>query len=129
MSGLPPTIDAETGTPAHEWAQSTTTAAFAREDPAPAADSSVPPGVQKTASTVSTPGHEVPGAYPSESGVLDTQAITEAAKSALNSVTTTAQQYLPVAQETAAQAAQAAAAAASQATQAAQSYLCESQGF
>ncbi|KZT67840.1 hypothetical protein DAEQUDRAFT_766801 [Daedalea quercina L-15889] len=123
MSGLPPTIDAETGTPAHEWAQSTTTAAFAREDPAPAADSSIPPGVQNTASTVSTPGLEFPGAYPSESGVLNTQAIADAAKHAMNSVTTTAQQYIPVAQETAAQAAQAAAAAASQATQTAQSYL------
>ncbi|KAH9921610.1 uncharacterized protein B0H18DRAFT_1121304 [Fomitopsis serialis] len=123
MSGLPPTLNAETGTPAHEWAQSTTTAAFAREDPAPAADSFTPPGVLKTTSTVSTPGHEFPGAYPSEAGSFNTQAFTEAARNAMNTVSTTAQQYLPVAQETAAQAAQRAAAAASQATQTASSYL------
>lgn len=124
MSGLPPTLSAETGTPAHEWAQSTTTAAFAREDAAPAVDSSVPPGVQKAASTVSTPGPDIPGAYPGEwHSAINTQAITDAAKSAMNTVTTTAQQYLPAAQETAAQAATLATAAASQATQAASSYL------
>ncbi|KAH9837609.1 uncharacterized protein C8Q71DRAFT_897911 [Rhodofomes roseus] len=124
MSGLPPTLNAETGTPAHEWAQSTTTAAFARDDPAPAANSFTPPGVVGTTSSVTTPGLEIPGAYPSDTrGAINTQGITEAAKNAVNTVTTTAQQYLPVAQETAAQAAQRAAAAASQATQTASSYL------
>ena len=126
MSGLPPTLNAETGTPAHEWAQSTTTAAFAREQPAAASGvSSLPPGVQqaRTASSSSTPG--IPGAYPSEtSGPVNTQAMTQAAKDAMNTVTSTAQQYLPIVQETAAQAAQRAAEVASQATQAAQSYIC-----
>ncbi|TFY67831.1 hypothetical protein EVJ58_g1393, partial [Rhodofomes roseus] len=109
----------------HEQSQhSTTTAAFARDDPAPAANSFTPPGVVGTTSSVTTPGLEIPGAYPSDTrGAINTQGITEAAKNAVNTVTTTAQQYLPVAQETAAQAAQRAAAAASQATQTASSYL------
>ncbi|KAH9926658.1 uncharacterized protein BXZ73DRAFT_49265 [Epithele typhae] len=38
MAGLPPQINTtDTGTPAREWAQSTTTAAFAHTDPVPAA--------------------------------------------------------------------------------------------
>ncbi|KAI0945885.1 hypothetical protein AcV7_010005 [Taiwanofungus camphoratus] len=102
MSGLPPTLSTETGTPASEWAQSTTTAAFARPDPAPAASSpSVPPGVQATQSTQSTsttPGHEFPGAYPSSSRSgeeYDRPGLGDSAKSAVLGVTSTAAQYIP----------------------------------
>lgn len=163
MSGLPPTLSAETGTPAHEWAQSTTTAAFEREEAAPASGATpafpresaattsgatpafvrenaalaptsgasyLPPGAlqTRTASSASTPG--IPGAYPrEETGPTNTEAVTQAAKDAMNTVTTTAQQYLPVVQETAAQAAQRAAEVASQATQAVQNYMCMSLQF
>ncbi|EMD31256.1 hypothetical protein CERSUDRAFT_100601, partial [Gelatoporia subvermispora B] len=92
MSGIPPQVSADPGTPAHEWAQSTTTAAFARPEPAPgfadadgaqpsnpttaelaskhagtASGPLVPPplfaGQQSQSwSTASTPGGDIPGA-------------------------------------------------------------------
>ncbi|KAI0328799.1 hypothetical protein GY45DRAFT_1325785 [Cubamyces sp. BRFM 1775] len=86
MSGIPPQLDtAQPGTPAGEWARSTTTAAFARTEPAPAVpttttstsveptsagvsisaanDAQKPPFDPKTYNvTPGTPG--VPGAYP-----------------------------------------------------------------
>jgi len=109
MSGQPPQLSAETGTPASEWAHSTTTAAFARDDPAPALDSSLPPGIVGTQSSVSTPGGEFPGAYPTSpssefgtgtstgTGSLNAQGLTDTAKNAVQTVTTTAAQYVPVA--------------------------------
>ncbi|KAI0364169.1 hypothetical protein BV20DRAFT_974757 [Pilatotrama ljubarskyi] len=91
MSGLPPKIDAEPGTPANEWARSTTTAAFSRVEPAPALSSSTnDTSVQPTSAGVSiaaahdaqkgpfdpkaynmnptTPGDNIPGAYPTTPG-------------------------------------------------------------
>ncbi|EMD31258.1 hypothetical protein CERSUDRAFT_100603 [Gelatoporia subvermispora B] len=112
MSGIPPQVSADPGTPAHEWAQSTTTAAFARPDPAPgfagadraqptnpttadlaskhagtASGPLVPPplfaGQQSQSwSTASTPGGDIPGAFPADTDQrgappLDTQAVAE----------------------------------------------------
>lgn len=116
MSGQPPILTAETGTPASEWAKSTTTAAFVREDSAPAVDSSLPPGIQSTLgqqsnfgqqsgfgqqSAVSTPGGDIPGAYPRDENIgstaANTQPFGQAAKSAVQSVTDAAAQYIPAA--------------------------------
>ena len=63
MSGIPPHIDTDTGTPSGEWAKSTTTTAFARSDPAPGTSTDAP----KERPTDPKPGvsdEDVPGAYP-----------------------------------------------------------------
>ena len=39
MSGIPPQLNTDPGTPSQEWARSTTTTAFARSDPSPNASS------------------------------------------------------------------------------------------
>ncbi|CCM04157.1 uncharacterized protein FIBRA_06319 [Fibroporia radiculosa] len=98
MAGLPPTISAETGTPAHEWAQSTTTAAFARGERAPGIDNTAPPAIIQTTSSQSTPGQDLPGAFPlSEQGSsMNTQTISDTAKSAMQTVTDTAHQVVDV---------------------------------
>ncbi|KAF9816967.1 hypothetical protein IEO21_03732 [Rhodonia placenta] len=88
MSGQPPILTAETGTPASEWAKSTTTAAFVRS------------GFGQQ-SAVSTPGGDIPGAYPRDENIgstaANTQPFGQAAKSAVQSVTDAAAQYIPAA--------------------------------
>ncbi|KAI0742231.1 hypothetical protein C8Q80DRAFT_1122586 [Daedaleopsis nitida] len=53
MAGIPPQINTDPGTPAREWAQSTTTAAFARTEPAPALPGSNNANVEPTTGGVS----------------------------------------------------------------------------
>ncbi len=63
MSAIPPHIDTDTGTPSGEWAQSTTTAAFARTDPASGVSLDAPK--QRPVNPKSGFSQEdVPGAYP-----------------------------------------------------------------
>ncbi|OSC98339.1 hypothetical protein PYCCODRAFT_1454456 [Trametes coccinea BRFM310] len=134
MSGIPPQLDTtQPGTPAGEWARSTTTAAFARTDAAPALSTSTnSTSVQPTTSgvsvsaandaqkppfdpkaynvTPSTPGVDVPGAYPTTPGEqaakpeipISTETVKETAQSAAETATRvvqsaaeTAAQYLP----------------------------------
>ncbi|KAI0776516.1 hypothetical protein BD413DRAFT_520259 [Trametes elegans] len=91
MSGIPPQIDTtQPGTPAGEWARSTTTAAFARTEAAPAVTSHSASDAQPASGGVSvlaandaqkppfdakaynmnppTPGADLPGAYPATPG-------------------------------------------------------------
>ncbi|KAI0632566.1 hypothetical protein C8Q77DRAFT_1158058 [Trametes polyzona] len=90
MSGLPPQLDTQPGTPANEWARSTTTAAFSRTEPAPAFsvtndntsipqpssgvsvsaanDAQKPPFDPKTYNVAPSTPSEIPGAYPTTPG-------------------------------------------------------------
>ncbi|KAI1783467.1 hypothetical protein LXA43DRAFT_1067619 [Ganoderma leucocontextum] len=63
MSGIPPHLDTDPGTPSGEWAKSTTTAAFARSEPAPTTSTDSPnkgPFDPKLCAAE----EDVPGAYP-----------------------------------------------------------------
>ena len=116
MSGLPPQLTTEPGTPAREWARSTTTAAFARTEPAPAISNPghVDPAggsissandAQKGAFDPSFADADVPGAYPVTPGDYDptrqaslqetAQAAAGQASSFVQTAATTAAQYLP----------------------------------
>ncbi|KAI8992713.1 hypothetical protein BD414DRAFT_481960 [Trametes punicea] len=129
MSGVPPQIDAQPGTPAGEWARATTTAAFARTEPAAALSPSTDSPVEPTTSGVSisaandaqkppfdpksynvdpaTPGVNVPGGYPTTPGEqaakpnipISTDTVKETAQSAAE----TATKVMQSAAETAAQ--------------------------
>lgn len=120
MSGIPPQVQAQLGTPATEWAVKTTTAL----EPEPGTPNafSVNPTTQQlfeeknmrpggvvtetfTSSAVSTPGNEFPGAYPNEKemrpapGESIVNTVTETAGKVAQSVSDTAQTYLPMAAE------------------------------
>ncbi|KAI9060355.1 hypothetical protein FKP32DRAFT_1595434 [Trametes sanguinea] len=131
MSGIPPQIDTtQPGTPAGEWARSTTTAAFARTEAAPALSTSTnSTSVQPTTSGVSlsaaneaqkppfdpkaynvtpaTPGVDVPGAYPTTPGEQaakpEIPISADAVKETAQSAAETASRVVQSAAETAAQ--------------------------
>lgn len=69
MSGIPPHLDTDPGTPSGEWAKSTTTAAFARSDlnpaPEPAQEASSEAPLKRPVDPKPVVSQEaVPGAYP-----------------------------------------------------------------
>ncbi|CDO77115.1 hypothetical protein BN946_scf184592.g11 [Trametes cinnabarina] len=131
MSGIPPQIDTtQPGTPAGEWARSTTTAAFARTEHAPALSASTnPTHVEPTSAGISvsaandaqkppfdakafnmappTPGSEFPGAYPVTPGEQAAKpnipVSTETIKDTAQSAAETASKVVQSAAETAAQ--------------------------
>ncbi|KAI0696198.1 hypothetical protein BC835DRAFT_889777 [Cytidiella melzeri] len=117
MSGIPPQLDVHPGTPTGEWAVQTTSA-LQNEPTEPANAVSMNPTTAQlfeeknmrpgtTAETslpsaVSTPGNEFPGAYPNSQearpvGAEITSAVTDTARSVAQSVTETAQVYVPAA--------------------------------
>ncbi|EJF58868.1 hypothetical protein DICSQDRAFT_182250 [Dichomitus squalens LYAD-421 SS1] len=126
MAGIPPTLNTtHPGTPANEWARSTTAAAFARTDPAPATNqpsthsmaiNPSPLGGSSISATDSPnkgpfdpqfvpPGDQVPGAYPvtpgdsnpaAQTSVRDTAVrAAEVASQMASNAATTAASYLP----------------------------------
>lgn len=129
MSGIPPQLDVHPGTPTGEWAVKTTsalqtepaaTANAASTNPTTAqlfeeknmrpgtvAETSLPTAPLAESSlysAVSTPGYEVPGAYPNKQetrpvGAEITETVTDAASRVAQTVTETAQIYVPSAAE------------------------------
>ncbi|RPD72688.1 hypothetical protein L226DRAFT_511379 [Lentinus tigrinus ALCF2SS1-7] len=81
MSGIPPHLDTSPGTPSQEWARSTTTAAFARTEPAPAlAPGAIPPD----ANTAQPPSSLAPGSVPPRTGGVSISSANNAQKGAFD---------------------------------------------
>ncbi len=123
MSGIPPQLDVHPGTPTGEWAVKTTsalqpqpaaTANAATTNPTTAQlfeEKNMRPGTvaestfaPTSASVVSTPGQEFPGAYPNKQeakpvGSEIAETVTGTANSFAQSVSETAQTYVPAAAE------------------------------
>lgn len=120
MSGIPPQLDTTVGTPSQEWARSTTTAAFARTEPAPAVDNPTLGKIEPTTGGMSISSSadaqkgpfdphmvdaDVPGAYPLTPGDHNPAAQTTATEMAQNaaaqassfvqSAANAAAQYIP----------------------------------
>ncbi|KAI0692127.1 hypothetical protein C8T65DRAFT_699597 [Cerioporus squamosus] len=77
MSGIPPQLDTSPGTPSQEWARSTTTAAFARTEPAPA----FAPGAAATNASHSQPDPALaPGSVAPTTGGVSLSSASDANK-------------------------------------------------
>ncbi|KAI0092221.1 hypothetical protein BDY19DRAFT_928909 [Irpex rosettiformis] len=118
MSGIPPHLDVEPGTPVGEWAVKTTSALQSETAETANASSMNPttaqlleeksthPGTTAETSTTSndsTPGSEFPGAFPNKQskpvGSEITDTVTQTANKVAQAVTQTAQVYVPAAAE------------------------------
>ena len=119
MSGIPPQLDVEPGTPTGEWAVKTSSAL--QPEPAETANATstnpttaqlfeaknMRPGTTtetSMASAASTPGNEFPGAFPHKQeakpvGSEITDTVTETANKVAQTVAQTAQVYVPAAAE------------------------------